>query len=196
MLGLLATNPGSSRVQSPRLPHLLDIPLLRTVYINIQSSLATPLELILLLHFDQLYIHHIFIPPIRIISFRPPLSSQLLNYHFSYLFIYFFWSWVSDPHQPRQRRPENMATGSGAAPPPRRTWRSVFSTTTSDEESTAEKMAPPKWSMGVLNDKTTIEVPGTRLLSCFLLAHDSAAGSTRSFGCHCLWERRASWSHC
>lgn len=82
-----------------------------------------------------------------------------------------------------------MASGSGAAPP-RRNWRSVFSTTTSDEESTAEKMAPPKWSMGVLNDKTTIEVPGTRLLSCPVSSSHMTPPQAQplSFGWHCLWE--------
>ncbi|KAJ2895415.1 hypothetical protein MKZ38_006601 [Zalerion maritima] len=58
----------------------------------------------------------------------------------------------------------------GSSRPPAHTWRSFFSTHTVQEdhheEEREEDVQPPpsKWSMGVLNDKKTIEVPGSVLL--------------------------------
>jgi hypothetical protein len=48
---------------------------------------------------------------------------------------------------------------------PRRTWRSFFARNTIDvhstENDTIGEERPTKWSLGVLNDKITHEVPGT-----------------------------------
>ncbi|KAH8884282.1 MFS general substrate transporter [Thozetella sp. PMI_491] len=53
------------------------------------------------------------------------------------------------------------------ATPPRRGWRNFFQRNSADESSDTEMSGippPPAWSMGVLNDKYTIEVPGSVLL--------------------------------
>jgi hypothetical protein len=49
--------------------------------------------------------------------------------------------------------------------PPRRKWRSFFGrdSAANDNESEKAEGRPEKWSMGVLNDRQTHEVPGMYL---------------------------------
>ena len=45
--------------------------------------------------------------------------------------------------------------------PPRGRWRTMFRRASKDQEYLEEKPGPAKWSMGILNDSRTVEVPGT-----------------------------------
>jgi hypothetical protein len=51
-----------------------------------------------------------------------------------------------------------MAPSEGT--PSRASWLSRFRQLSTDRESHEEKTGPAKWSLGVLNDKKTVEVPG------------------------------------
>ncbi|KXX82601.1 Protein HOL1 [Madurella mycetomatis] len=49
-------------------------------------------------------------------------------------------------------------------PPQRRTWRSLFARTSAGGQDVPEKARHSKWTLGILEDKETIEVPGSVLL--------------------------------
>ncbi|KAL6410371.1 Protein HOL1 [Ilyonectria robusta] len=44
--------------------------------------------------------------------------------------------------------------------PPQSRWRRFFGDNSTGNSSSDDVSGPSKWSMGVLNDKETIEVPG------------------------------------
>lgn len=55
-------------------------------------------------------------------------------------------------------------------PGPGRSWRAPFrrrGDETPDQDSTNEKQPKSTWTMGILNDRETIEVPGTHCLVGF-----------------------------
>ncbi|KAK4154870.1 major facilitator superfamily domain-containing protein [Chaetomidium leptoderma] len=49
-------------------------------------------------------------------------------------------------------------------PPPPRSWRSLFAKKSAGEQGAAEKPSPSRWTMGIMEDPETIEVPGSVLL--------------------------------
>ncbi|KAL2183464.1 general substrate transporter [Thermothelomyces heterothallicus CBS 203.75] len=48
--------------------------------------------------------------------------------------------------------------------PSRRPWSSLFGRKSAGERDSSERPGPPRWTMGILEDKETIEVPGSVLL--------------------------------
>ncbi|KAM7208968.1 Major facilitator superfamily domain containing protein [Naviculisporaceae sp. PSN 640] len=58
-----------------------------------------------------------------------------------------------------------MTEEAGARPKQKKSWLPFLSTSPSREDSATEgRTGPPKWNMGILNDRQTIEVPGSVLL--------------------------------
>jgi hypothetical protein len=45
-------------------------------------------------------------------------------------------------------------------PSPRRPWWSLFGSKSTAEQGVGEKSSSSRWTMGILEDKETIEVPG------------------------------------
>lgn len=46
----------------------------------------------------------------------------------------------------------------------RRTWRTLFARKSKGEQDVDDKSGPSRWTMGILEDKETIEVPGMLLM--------------------------------
>ncbi|KAK0655527.1 general substrate transporter [Cercophora newfieldiana] len=57
-----------------------------------------------------------------------------------------------------------MAPNIEGSVPPRSRWRSLLQRLSAETRDTAEKTSPDRWNMGILNDKETVEVPGSVLL--------------------------------
>ncbi|KAK4145418.1 major facilitator superfamily domain-containing protein [Dichotomopilus funicola] len=55
-------------------------------------------------------------------------------------------------------------TQDAPSPPPGRTWGSLFTRKAAGEKASRQKSGPSRWSMGIMEDSETIEVPGSVLL--------------------------------
>lgn len=60
--------------------------------------------------------------------------------------------------------------------PSRKPWSSIFSRKSTGERNSGERSGPPKWTLGILEDRETIEVPGTlsRPVGCYIQCFPSA----------------------
>jgi hypothetical protein len=79
--------------------------------------------------------------------------SYLFGYHFRFICA------LLDSSEERAASWTAMVLGTGNRPQGR-SWRSLFAKRSSEDQGGLDKPGPSRWTMGILEDKETIEVPG------------------------------------